>query len=66
MGNDLTELLEELREYMESRADADQPSGERPSANAEMRFMMRLDEARQEVKRLHGLLRDAGMEEYIL
>jgi len=40
----LRDCLEELREYFDQRADADQPSGSSPIPNEEMTLLMQIDE----------------------
>lgn len=40
---EITDLLEDLREYMDNMSDADQPSGESPRPNKEMQFLTRIE-----------------------
>lgn len=41
----LIETLAECRDYFDDRADADQPSGEFPRPNEEMKLLMAVKEA---------------------
>jgi hypothetical protein len=40
---DFRELLEDIREYLDQRADCDIPSGESPRPNEAMQLLARLD-----------------------
>lgn len=44
-STELRDLLVECREYLDQRADADQPSGETPSPNEEMKLLIAIDNA---------------------
>jgi hypothetical protein len=39
------DALEAVREYLDGKADADQPSGCAPQPNEEMRLLMQVEEA---------------------
>lgn len=48
--NELIDLLKELENYMEDKADADYIN-EQPVSNEEMKFLLRIEEVRGKIER---------------